>query len=444
LPLLHRGDVTGIICLQRLDSDLTVSTKIAELPRVFVTPLFGEGEAIPLEEGRRLQPAVSLFPVGGVRPDWWNIVSGRYPLRDPVYLVARRPSPLESLLRRVVVKADPAPAVAEAFASEEGRGALCPVEKTISLAAVGDIMLSRGIAGYMREFGVEYPVSLVESLLSSRDLTFANLESPMGVTGKPLPGKMIWFRAEPRAVECLARAGVDIVTLANNHTMDYGPENLLETMAILDSKGISHTGAGRDIAESRRPAILERKGIKVAFLGYNEFADASLYWDAKNPRTLLAGPGTPGTAPIDMGMIAEDVARAKDEADVVVVSFHWGQEYVNHPRAYFDRDLRQIARGTIDLGADLVLGFHPHAVQGIEIYRNKPIAYSLGNFIMDQERPIARESMIALFDLSRDGVEYMEVIPAMIEKGRPRPLDGADARALLQKLRSISRDLQSD
>ncbi len=436
--LILDGSVDAGVYLQPIDTKSTSSVKATWLPQIHAVPLFGDGEPMSLEQARRFGPAIQLLPQQGVKPDYDSVVSGKYPAQAPVYLVTRRRTAFTRLLSGMRGEPDRGAGIAAILKRQDVPATLAGLKRTVSLTVVGDIMLSRGVGTYIKRFGVDYPISLVASRTSSSDITFANLESPIGVTGRPLPGKLIWFRAEPQAVECLARAGIDAVTLANNHTLDFDSENLLETIGILDSKGIAHTGAGRNLAEARKPAVIERNGVRLAFLGYNEFANPSLFWNTRYPRTLMATPSEPGTAPIDMGMIREDIAAAHKVADVVAVSYHWGQEYTNFPLPYFGRDLKEIARQTIDLGADMVLGFHPHAIQGVEIYNGKPIAYSLGNFVMDQKRPITCESMIIRFDVSRDGVEFMEITPAIIEEGRPRPLEGEEARPLMSKIRSIS------
>ena len=384
-----------------------------------------EGEATCIVFGES-GAGLKLLSVDGVAPTGETVRSGDYRFLEPLYLLARDRRSSAEMSRRL---------------SEALAGAQPPMEPTATLTAVGDIMLARGVGTLIDRYGTGYPLGLVADILSSSDISFANLESPIGVGGSPLPGKLIWFRAKPKTVDCLTGAGIDAVTLANNHTLDYDSENLLETIAILDRAGIAHCGAGRNLTEARKPAIVQRKGITVAFLGYNEFAHPNLFWSLRYPRTLLAGPDVPGTPPIDLTMVAEDIAAARQVADVVVVAYHWGQEYTNHPVPYFGKDLKAIARRTIELGADIVLGFHPHAIQGLEVYRGGLIAYSLGNFVMDQKREITRESMIVRCLISKKGVLATEVIPAMIEDGRPRRLYGDEASRLLAKIRSISASL---
>jgi len=178
--------------------------------------------------------------------------------------------------------------------------------------------------------------------------------------------------------------------------------------------------------------VVEVKGIRIAFLGYSQFAD--LFWSWKYPRTFAATATLPGVAPLREDYVVEDIRQARSRADVVVVAFHWGEEYQNHPTG------AQVALGrrSVEAGADIVLGFHPHAIQGIEVYRGGVIAYSLGNFVMDQRRDVTRESMILEFLLSPRGVLGVEVVPVMIEEAQPRILEGEERRRLLSKIRSLS------
>ncbi|MGB9866483.1 MAG: CapA family protein [Bacillota bacterium] len=325
------------------------------------------------------------------------------------------------------------------LSSQEAADAIGAQDDLVSICAVGDLMFARGTASVMGRAGLTYPMERVASFLSAADVTIANLESPMGTSGSPIPGKLIWFRASPHAVEALKFAGVDGVTLANNHILDYDTPCLMETIQILDNAGILHAGAGEDIQQARRPAMFERKGLRIALLGYNEFASEHLFWSTKYPRTLLATDSLAGTAPIDDNMIREDVQEAKEKADLVIVAFHWGQEYTNFPKPYFRRDLREIARATVDAGADVVLGFHPHAIQGFELYKTGVIAYSLGNFVMDQKSPITRESMMLLIYARKgEGILWFKVVPVEIRDCQPTVLAGQEAEKLMEKIQRIS------
>lgn len=307
-------------------------------------------------------------------------------------------------------------------------------QRPVTLAVVGDFMLARGVGARIAAGGPGYPVALVAERLAAADLTVANLESPIGVTGRPLPGKGIWFRAEPRAVETLALAGVDLVTVANNHILDYDTENFLETLARLEAAGIRHVGGGPNLAAARQPAVLTAGGLRFAFLAYSTFAD--LFWDFRYPRPFAATASRPGVAPAVAAYIREDIARARAEADVVAVAFHWGEEYQNQPN---DGQIG-LARLCAEAGADLVLGFHPHAVQGFAVYGRTFVAYSFGNFIMDDESlgAVPRESFLAEFTFYPGGGRSARITPAYITGFRPAFLDGEAAEALRAKLARLS------
>lgn len=387
-----------------------------------------EGLKAPREPGpgalakgqlKDMRPGWRAIPVDGVLPTMETVWNGSYPLAGMTSVIFRPGA--DSRVRGVI----------EGLQQQAGKP---PDEPRARLSFTGDMMLARGVARAMREKGTLYPVAKVAEHLAAADLTFVNLESPIGVKGKPLPGKQIWFRAAPEAVDLLKAAGVDGLTLANNHIIDYDTENFLETLERLDEAGIRYTGGGRNIVEARRPLVMKAKGIPVAFLGYSQFAD--LFFDWNYPRSFAATESVPGVAGINEEWLAADIAAARaTPAMVVVVSFHWGEEFQNYPT----EEQKRLARKAIDLGADLVIGHHPHAIQGLEIYKGKLIAYSLGNFIMDrQETDLARESMILDVEITSGGVRSATVQPVWIKDEQPYMMTGPDAESLRTKIRTIS------
>jgi len=372
-----------------------------------------------------LRPGWRAVPVDGILPTPQSVRSGEYPLADRLFVAYRpgeddRIAPLRAALQAALGEGTQGQ-------GEAGHG------DWIRLSVAGDFMLARGVARAIRENGTLYPIEKVRDHLSSADLAFANLESPIGVTGRPLPGKQIWFRADPAAIEVLKAAGLDGVTVANNHILDYDEENFLETLDILAEAGIPWTGGGRNLEEARRPLVLEAKGVRVAFLGYSEFADLFFDWDY--PRSFAATEDRPGVPAIREDWLAEDIGAAREMADVVAVALHWGVEFVNYPT----EEQQRLARFMVDQGADLVLGYHPHAIQGFELYNGGFIAYSLGNFIMDrQDTYLARESMILDFLIGPDGVKQVEVHPVWIHAEQPYIMQGQEAAGLRQKMQEIS------
>lgn len=431
--------------------------------QVAVSPLFSPSEALTLQEAMRLpeatlqdefgsgcftvkwhdlEPGMRLLPVEGIMPNPANLKDGSYPLTRSAGLYQRKNTPERLLFLLRLVRPNAQDVENLRGLAQEAHHLYYPgMERHITLAVAGDIMLARGVDARIRNYGWDYPLALVADLLCEADLAIANLESPIGEKGTPIPGKMIWFRARPESAKALVQAGLDAVCLANNHILDYDTENFLETMEILDDIGMKHFGGGRDIHEARTPLILEAGGIRVACLAYSEFAHPDLFWSVQYPRTFEAKEGVPGVTPIRKEYISEDIARARQEADVVVTMFHWGAEDTHHPDPFWI-DQVDIARFTVDAGADLVIGTHPHAVQGLELYNGKYIAYSLGNLVMDQRREFQKESVILSFTITERGVSALEIHPCYITECQPALLEGEGKRALLQRLKEYSLPLK--
>ncbi len=390
--------------------------KVRDLPAIDQTT--AKPGALARGRLKDLKPGWQAIPVDGVPPTPETVWSGRYPLSNLTSIVYRSDADHKTRAAAEHLRATAQP----------------PPDGWIRLTVAGDFMLARGVSTAMHRQGTLYPVAKVKDHLASADLTFVNLESPIGVKGQPLPGKEIWFRAPPEAVEVLKAVGVDAVALANNHILDYDTENFLETIERLEGAGIKYAGGGRDLTGARRPTVLEAKGVKVAFLAYSQFAD--LFFDWNYRRSFAATGSRPGVAGIREDWLAEDIKKARVKAGIVAVAFHWGEEFVNYP----SEEQRRLARLAIDLGADLVLGFHPHAIQGFETYRGGFIAYSTGNFIMDRQvnEQLARESMILDFQLSSQGVRSVKVHPVWIKDEQPYIMTGAEGEWLMDKMRQIS------
>lgn len=243
-------------------------------------------------------------------------------------------------------------------------------DQDTKLVFVGDIMLSRGIGNLMIHAGDwRYPFLNVAEYLKNADLTIGNLEGPISSRGTKI-GSIYSFRADPRVIEGLLYSGFDVLSLANNHMWDYGPLAFDDTLKILADNGIDYVGAGLSYEEAHTPVIREAKGMKFAFLAYTNLLPSSL--GLKNSNHAVAFP--------DETQMVADIQKATVIADIVIVQFHWGEEYEIAHNSYQEN----LGRMAIDAGADLVVGHHPHVAQGIEKYNNGYIAYSLGNFVFDQ------------------------------------------------------------
>ena len=233
----------------------------------------------------------------------------------------------------------------------------------LRLGAVGDLLLAgAGDAPRRPAFGPD-----LLARLRACDLVFGNLECT-------LPGDGGRVETEPRViategqVRAALGAGVGVVTLANNHTFDALEGGFHATRALLERLGVAWFGAGDSLEEAARPAILEARGVRLAFLGAV---------DHRSGPSRLATPGGPGVAPMDLARLAADIARLRREVDHVVVSLHWGEERLPIPSPDQVREAHSLVRA----GASLILGHHPHVVQGLEVFEGVPIAYSLGNCV---------------------------------------------------------------
>jgi capsule synthesis protein PGA_cap len=241
--------------------------------------------------------------------------------------------------------------------------------RPLSIAAVGDVNLGDRPGTAIATYGVRYPWLSVAPVLRAADIAIANLECSVSTRGYPVPGKQYTFRGKPSSLRAMARyAGIDVVTLANNHALDYGRLAFADTLSYAHEYGLKTVGGGRNLDLARRPAQFRLGGIRVAFLGYSDV----------RPLGFDAGPTWSGTAPAFPSYISSDVRRAKNRgADVVLAYFHWGAERTFSP----DSRQRSLAAVAFDAGATIVLGAHPHVLQPIEPRRRRLVAWSLGNFV---------------------------------------------------------------
>jgi len=303
----------------------------------------------------------------------------------------------------------------------------------ITIGAVGDIMLGGRWAPLLKKKGYDHPFDGVAATLAANDINLANLESPIANGGKEYAAKKFRFRAEPDVAKAVRKAGFSLVTLANNHSMDFGPEALTETMANLGAAGITWIGAGENLAEARRAAFFTVKGKKIAFLGYS----------LTQPVEFFAARQRPGVAPGYKNIFTPDIARARREADYVIVSFHWGKEGQSFPTSL----QRSIAHQAIDAGADVIIGHHPHVLQGIERYAKGIIFYSLGNFTFASKSTMADQSVIIRLRLD-DALRAAEILPLDVLYRRvgfqPRRLSGKPAEDVIERLNSLSKALKTE
>lgn len=281
----------------------------------------------------------------------------------------------------------------------------------VTLIFAGDIMLDDGPGRLIGQGGD--PLLPFSAILKEADYRIANLECPIAEGGSQFDNKIYSFRAKPRVLPVL-QGRFDAVSLANNHSGDYGQSAFLETLHHLDNAGIARFGGGRNLAEAHQPLWINRKGLKIAVLGYNEF----------KPRSFEAGAEWPGIAWSEDDQVISDIRAAKTAgADLIIPFMHWGWEKETQP----SERQQTLARRMIDEGAALVVGGHPHVTQGAEVYKGKPIIYSLGNFVFDGfDYDNAKRGWLLRLKLDHSGVVFWETLAAqMDDDGTPHPVSGS-------------------
>jgi poly-gamma-glutamate synthesis protein (capsule biosynthesis protein) len=302
----------------------------------------------------------------------------------------------------------------------------------VTVNAVGDIMLAGSGERTFRKLGYDNPFAATTEILRRADVVIGNLEAPIAVTGAEFTAKKFRFRLSPLAAPALKNAGFTHLSLANNHILDFGEDGLRQTLEALAREGLACSGAGRNLAAAREARIVEVRGVRIALLSY------SLVY----PEEFFATSGKAGTAPGYAPLFTVDIKRAKEVADYVVVSFHWGGEGLIEPKPY----QKTAGHRAIDAGADIVIGHHPHVLQGVEFYRNGVIFYSLGNFAFGSLSSNADRSIIARITLD-GGIKEVEVIPLNVLNRevsfQPRPLQGKSAVKAISSLERLSQPLGS-
>ncbi|MEW6624366.1 MAG: CapA family protein [Bacillota bacterium] len=308
--------------------------------------------------------------------------------------------------------------------------------REVTFTFVGDVMLARKVGRRMQERGLMYPFEKVESYLQTTDFTMGNVETAISNRGNPLPGKVICFRAVPETAFLLKKVGFDVVSLANNHVLDYDTEAFLDTIDLLESEEVKTVGAGKNIEKALEPVIIEKNGVKIGILAFTDMAD--IFFSHSYPRRFRAEEDIPGVASTDENLMINAVKNLKPQVDILIVSLHWGVEYTDYPAVY-PVNQRKLAQKLVDNGVDFLYGHHPHCIQTIEIYNNSVIAYSLGNFIFDQDwSQKTKEGLLLNLKFAPWGIKEVHVLPILIEDCQPQIAKGEDAARILDKLARIS------
>jgi poly-gamma-glutamate capsule biosynthesis protein CapA/YwtB (metallophosphatase superfamily) len=310
------------------------------------------------------------------------------------------------------------------------------VAREITLALTGDVMLGRGVNEALRSALPGEPWGDLLPLLLSADLRVINLECAITEHERPWSRtpKVFHFRADPSAVEVLRAARVDACALANNHTLDFEEKGLLDTLAHLETAGIRHAGAGRNLEEAAQPVLLDGGVALVAF--------------TDNEPPFAASPETPGTnylpvstEPEVLRRVEEAIGAAREAgARTVVFSNHWGPNMVRRPKAAF----RRFARAVVDRGADVYYGHSAHVFQGVEVYRGKPILYDTGDFIDDYAvDPDLRNDRSFLFRISMEDGDFrrLELFPVVLPYARVELARDEEREAIFALMEALSAEM---
>jgi poly-gamma-glutamate synthesis protein (capsule biosynthesis protein) len=244
-----------------------------------------------------------------------------------------------------------------------------PDDRPVTVVITGDIMLSRTIGQQIASSSDLFPFDDTAAYLRSFDLTVGNLECVVSTLGSPIPGKQFTFEAPPRGFDRLVAAGYRIVSVANNHSGDYGKSAFTDMLQHLAERGLTPVGGGLDEAHAHQPALVTIRTTTIGILAYCNIG----------PDDFAATSTTAGHAWLTAQALQQDIPYVRPQCDFLVVFTHWGIEYMSQE----DGDQQTLAHVAIDSGADLVVGCHPHVIQPSEVYKGKPIIYSLGNFVFD-------------------------------------------------------------
>ncbi|RJP31437.1 MAG: CapA family protein [Actinobacteria bacterium] len=302
----------------------------------------------------------------------------------------------------------------------------------LSLGIGGDVTFGLAVADIVAREGPGYPWSDIAPLLGEYDITVANLEGPLCRGTDPHPDQSsIYLRGEASCATPMAGAGIDAVCLANDHIMDYGAAGLEETLSILRNEKVGAFGAGSNSRAAEQPLVLEAaNGASVALLSFCDVA----------PAAYGSGEETPGISAPSPEHLGEMVEQAADKTPYVVVFMHWGEVGSSDitPRQ------RELAQVCVAAGADLVVGCHPHVLQGIEILQGVPVIYSLGNLVYSSESEGGKSGIFAACRFSGGVLANLQIIPLRVEGARPVALAGSEAENVLGQLGEASPGVQLD
>jgi poly-gamma-glutamate synthesis protein (capsule biosynthesis protein) len=295
----------------------------------------------------------------------------------------------------------------------------------VSFCAVGDILLDRNVRLEIEKNGIHYPFEKTKEFISQHDIAFFNLECPLADSTDGFPiNKKHSFRGDTSYIKAIKEAGFTIASVANNHTIDYGKNALLQTIENLQQNEIFAVGGGKNQKAAFAPLLFEIKGESFAVFAVLEFL--------LEGTTFTENTAYPAFAQINR--LCDSIEKYQDKVDHILVSFHWGVENAKIPHSR----QKEYAHKVIDAGADLVIGHHPHILQGIEVYKEKIILYSLGNFIFDNTGKLHNQSAIFSCVFQDGQLKNPQLIPVKIINTRPEIADEKTQNNIFSYLDTLS------
>lgn len=307
-------------------------------------------------------------------------------------------------------------------------------KRTITIGLGGDTMIGRLTNEIINRNGCSYIWGNLSPIMQSTDFNFVNLENTLTTSEKIVP-KTFNFKSNPAHATCLTLANIAGVNLANNHMLDYAEEGLIETLNSLNETNIKHVGAGKNLEEASTPIIIEKNDIKIGFLGYADY-----------PEKWTATPTQPGINYIRIGdvtRIKHDISQLKKNANIIVVSMHWGPNMRTHPTEEFINFAHKI----IDSGADIFHGHSAHIFQGIESYKNRLIFYDLGELIDDYAiDPILRNncSIFVLVTCNKKEMISFKVVPLFIDHMQVNKATGKNHEWISERIKKLSAEFNTE
>lgn len=278
-----------------------------------------------------------------------------------------------------------------------------PTPSIVTLSFAGDVIFDSWVGSLIDQKGPAHVISDLKGIFHKSEISMVNLETPISLRGTKENDKQFTFRAKPEHINVLTEAGINMVTLANNHILDFGLDALRDTIDLLKDHNIGFVGAGEDVDEASRPRYVTKNDCTVAFVASSHVIPFV---------TWTAGVNKPGVASTyDPTRLLAEIEKARKAADIVVVYVHWGEEMVTMPVPY----QKNLARMYIDKGADVVIGSHPHILQGLEFYKGKIISYSLGNFIFTNQK---KDTAILNIEIRDKAISKIKMIPCEINNFR--------------------------